>query len=274
MSSAFTVAVKAGVRTDTGTYLDKIFANTIGEVAERKRHVLPLAPYPQPPRDFVAALHKETISLIAEVKHVSPSKGVLIDPFDPVALGTAYAEHGASAVSVLTDARFFGGSLSDLTAVRRTVELPILRKDFVIDGFQIAEARAAGADAVLLIVGVLDDAKLVDLYADAAEQGLTAVIEVHDAAELERALKLPLRLLGINSRDLRTFRTDLNTVRELAVRVPSDITLVAESGIHTAADVEAMAGSGARAVLVGEALITAANRPHKVRELSGVKRKR
>jgi indole-3-glycerol phosphate synthase len=271
MSSASTVS--AGVLADTGTYLDIIIENTIREVAERKRHTPHLAPYPEPPRDFVAALHRETVSLVAEVKHASPSKGILIDPFEPVALAMNYAENGASAVSVLTDERFFQGSLADLSAVRKAVDVPILRKDFVIDAFQIEEARAVGADAALLIVGVLDDAKLADLYAITAEHGLSALVEVHDAAELDRALKLEPRLIGVNARDLRTFRTDLNTIRQLAARVPSEITLVAESGIHTAADVEAMAAAGARAVLVGEALITAADRTAKVRELSGVKRK-
>jgi len=160
-----------------------------------------------------------------------------------------------------------------LSAVRKAVDLPILRKDFVIDAFQIEEARIVGADAVLLIVGVLDDAKLADLYAITTEHGLTALVEIHDAAELARALKLKPRLIGINARDLRTFHTDLKTVRELAAHVPSGLTLVAESGIHTAADVEAMAAVGARAVLVGESLITAGDRAAKVREFSGVKRK-
>jgi indole-3-glycerol phosphate synthase len=271
MSSVSVVSV--GVRVDTGTYLDKIIANTVSEVAERRRLTPQLTPYPQPPHDFVAALHKETVTLIAEVKHASPSKGILIDPFDPVALATNYADNGASAISVLTDERFFRGSLPDLSKVRKAVDLPILRKDFVIDTIQIEEARAVGADAILLIVGVLDDAKLTDLFTIATEHGLIALVEVHDAVELERVLKLKPRLIGINARDLRTFHTDLNTIRELAVQVPADVTLVAESGIHTAADVEAMAAVGARAVLVGEALITAVDRAAKVRELSGVKRK-
>lgn len=271
MSSASTIS--AGVLTDTGTYLDKIIANTIGEIAERKYRTPNLTPYPRPPRDFMTTLHKETITLIAEVKHASPSKGTLIDPFDPVALATTYAANGAAAISVLTDGKFFRGSLADLSAVRNAVELPILRKDFVIDAFQIAEARAVGADAILLIIGILDDTKMADLYTITGEYGLTALVEVHGAGELERALKIKPRLIGINARDLRTFHTDLNTIRQLAARVPSEVTLVAESGIQTAADVEAMAAAGARAVLVGEALITAVDCAAKVRELSGVKRK-
>lgn len=270
MSSVSTVG--AGVLTDTGTYLDKIIANTLLEVTERKRIAVDLRSYPQPPRDFVAALRKDTVALIAEVKHASPSKGILIEPFEPVALAKTYATNGASAISVLTDQQFFKGSLADLSAVRSGVDLPILRKDFVIDPFQIEEARSVGADAILLIVGVLNDFKLADLYQIAVEQGLTALVEVHDEAELDRALKLKPHLVGVNARDLRTFHTDLNTIRSLAARIPPDVPFVAESGIHTAADVESMAASGARAVLVGEALITAADRAAKVRELSGVRR--
>jgi indole-3-glycerol phosphate synthase len=264
----------SGVLTDTGTYLDKIIANTLIEVAERKKLSPDLTPYPASPRDFAAALQRDTIALIAEVKHASPSKGVLIEPFDPVDLAKTYADNGAAALSVLTDGRFFQGSLADLQAVRAAVNLPILRKDFVINAFQVAEARAVGADAVLLIVGVLDDAKLADLYAIITEHGLTALIEVHDQTELDRALRmLPApKLIGINARDLRTFHTDLDTIRRLAANVPTSISLIAESGIHAAADVKTMADAGASAVLVGESLIVAADRPAKVRELSSVKR--
>ena len=269
-----TVTSASGVLTDTGTYLDKIIANTLVEVAERKQHAPRLTPYPTAPRDFAGALRRETIALIAEVKHASPSKGVLIAPFEPVALAKTYADHGAAALSVLTDGRFFQGSLADLQAVRAAVDLPIIRKDFVIDSFQVSEARAVGADAVLLIVGVLDDAKLADLYAIITGHGLTALIEVHDDGELDRALQLSPKLVGINARDLRTFHTDLGTIRRLATNVPKGVTLVAESGIHTAADVQSMAEAGASAVLVGEALIVAADRPAKVRELSGVPRQK
>lgn len=261
----------AGILTSTGTYLDRIIANTLIEVADRKQALPDLRPYPQPPRDFAAALHKETISLIAEVKHASPSKGVLINPFEPEELATVYAQNGAAALSVLTDQKFFQGSLADLRAVRARVELPILRKDFVIDAFQIVEARAAGADAVLLIVGVLEDALLADLYAAAGEYGLAALIEVHDAQEIERALKLAPKLIGINNRDLRTFQTDLGTTQRLAKHVPPNTTLVAESGIHSAADAALMAAAGARAVLVGEALIVTPDRAAKVQEISGVR---
>lgn len=265
----------SGILTDTGTYLDRIIANTLIEVAERQRQPADLTPFPHPPRDFAAAIQRDTVALIAEVKQASPSKGLLITPFEPVTLAKTYADNGAAALSVLTDQRFFQGSLADLRAVRAAVDLPILRKDFVIDAFQVREARAAGADAVLLIVGVLDDSRLADLYAMVVAHGLTALIEVHDDTELERALRLSPKLIGINARDLRTFHTDLGTVQRLAAHVPPEVILVAESGIHSAADVQAMAEAGASAVLVGEALITAGDvhRPAKIRELSGVPRK-
>ncbi len=264
----------SGVLTGTGTYLDRIVANTIVELTERKRAHVPLTPYAGGTRDFAAALNRETIALIAEVKHASPSKGVLIDPFDPVALAESYAANGAACLSVLTDRQFFQGSLDDLRKVRAAVDLPILRKDFVIDAFQIDEARAVGADAILLIVGILDDALLADLYAVASDHGLAALVEVHDAAELERAQRLAPALIGINNRNLRTFETDLGTVERLAATIPLSRTrtLIAESGINSAADVAWMAAAGARAVLVGESLIVAADRAAKVRELSGVKR--
>lgn len=262
----------AGILTSTGTYLDKIIANTLIDVEDRKRVMPDLTPYPESPHDFAASLQRETVALIAEVKHASPSKGVLIDPFDPVALAKVYAANGAAALSVLTDTQFFQGSLDDLQAVRAVIDLPILRKDFVIDAFQIREARAAGADAVLLIVGVLDDALLAELHTIASECGLSALIEVHDEAELERALKLSVRLIGINNRNLRNFETDLGTTERLARHIPPEITLVAESGIHSAVDVAAMAEAGARAVLVGESLIVAENRAAKVRELAGIRR--
>ncbi len=263
----------AGVLTGTGTYLDRIVANTLIEVAARKDQNADLLPFPRPPLDFRAALQRDTVALIAEIKHASPSKGVLIEPFDPHFLAFIYANHGAAALSVLTDQKFFQGSLVDLQLVRAmapVVTLPILRKDFVIDAFQITEARAVGADAVLLIVGILEDALIADLYATARDHGLSVLVEVHDDAELERALRLDPQMIGINNRNLRTFETDLANTERLAKNVPPPITLVAESGLHSAADVARMAAAGARAVLVGEALITAEDRGAKIRELSGV----
>jgi indole-3-glycerol phosphate synthase len=256
----------------TGTYLDKIIANTLIEVAVSQRDTPPLALPGTPTRDFAGALRGDTVRLIAEVKHASPSKGVLIEPFDPVAIARDYAAGGAAALSVLTDRAFFKGSLADLVAVRAAVDLPIIRKDFVIDPFQLVEARAAGADAALLIVGILDDGLLREMYALAQSLGLAALVEVHDAEEMERAARLNPTLIGINNRDLRTFKTDLQTTVRLAKLAPPGVTLVAESGIFTADHVRMMADAGAHAILVGESLITAADRAAQLGALTTVQR--
>jgi indole-3-glycerol phosphate synthase len=257
----------------TGTVLDRILAHKVAEVAARKVRVSAAvqraaAEAASPPRDMRAAVRRATVALIAEVKHASPSRGVLVEGFDPVTLATTYARHGAAAISVLTEAEFFQGKLADLVAVRHMVDVPVLRKDFVLDTYQVYEARAAGADAVLLIVAALDDAPLADLHALVVDLGMTALVEVHNEAELARALRLSPSLLGINNRDLRTFNVDLATTARLAAQVPGDVTLVAESGVFTGADVRRMGQMGAHAVLVGEALVTAADRPALVRELS------
>ena len=257
----------------TGTVLDTILAHKADEVATRRESVSlsrikQAAELVSPPRDFVAALQRPTVALIAEVKHASPSKGVLIDPFDPVALGKVYAENGAAAISVLTDERFFQGQLSDLSAVHEAVSVPVLRKDFVIDPYQVYEGRAAGADAILLIVAALDDARLEDLHALVESLGMAALVEVHNEAELERALRLDPRLIGINNRDLATFTVDLGVTGRLARLIPRDVTLVAESGLHTPEDVAQMGAAGADAVLIGEALVTAERRGMLVKALS------
>lgn len=256
----------------TNTVLDKILAHKVEAIAARKASVSAAAIQAQaagalPPRDMLAAVRRESVALIAEVKHASPSKGVLIKDFDPVALGTAYALHGAAAISVLTDERFFGGHLDDLAAVRAATSLPVLRKDFVIDPYQVYEGRAAGADAMLLIVAALDDAQLADLHAQVTALGMTALVEVHNQDELARALRVQPALLGINNRDLKTFHVDLQTTARLAESVPDAIALVAESGIFTGADVRAMARAGASAVLVGESLVKSGDIAAKVREL-------
>lgn len=266
----------------TGGFLDQILANTVEEVAARKR-ATPLAAVVQaaasapPPRDLVAALRprggllrrkKGAVALIAEVKHASPSRGVLVEPFDPVRLARAYTRNGAAAISVLTDARFFQGSLEDLRAVRRAVSLPVLRKDFIIDPYQVYEGRAAGADAVLLIVAALSDGQLASLHALSEALGMAALVEVHNAEELERALRLGPRLLGINNRDLRSFQVDLETTARLAAGVPPEVTVVAESGIFSGQDARRMREMGAHAVLVGEALVKADDVGAKARELS------
>ncbi len=261
----------AGLR-QTATILDKIVARKLEEIAGLP-HTPPRIDWP-PLRDFVAALHRPDgrVALIAEIKHASPSKGVLIDPFDPPALARQYAAGGAACLSVLTDRDFFQGGLPDLIAARAAAGLPTLRKDFIIDERQIAEARAAGADAILLIVAILDDAKLRDLHAAAHGYGLAALVEVHTEGEIERAAALNAPLIGINNRDLHTFQVDLAVTTRLARLAPSTATLVAESGLFTRADVEQVAAAGAHAILVGESIVRAADIPAQVRELSSVSR--
>jgi indole-3-glycerol phosphate synthase len=263
--------------TATGTILDQIVARKIEEVAALQL-ARPKGPLPTP-RDFTGALRRESsekpfrVALIAEIKQASPSKGVLIENFDPVALGKVYAQSGAAAISVLTDRDFFQGSLDDLVAVRNSVSIPVLRKDFMIDVRQIIQARYANADAILLIVAILDDARLRELSDAAWDTGLATLIEVHSEAEMERALKINPPLIGINNRDLHTFKVDLDVTRRLAKMAPPDVTLVAESGIFTAADVEAMAEAGVDAILVGESIVKSPDVGAQVRALSGVRRR-
>jgi indole-3-glycerol phosphate synthase len=257
----------------TGTILDKILANTVREVAARRQQ-RPLAEVRQaaqdapPARDFIGALHRETVALIAEVKHASPSKGVLIEDFDPVRLGTTYAKNGAAAISVLTDARFFQGQLTYLTRVREAVGVPVLRKDFIVNRYQVYEARAGGADAVLLIAAALGDAQLADLHTLAHELEMAALVEVHDEGEMERAAKIGALLLGVNNRDLKTFTIGLGTTDRLAKLAPEGVTLVAESGVRSAEDVRQMGALGAHAVLVGEALVKSGDLAGAVRAFS------
>lgn len=226
--------------------------------------------------DFVAALQaKSQVALIAEVKKASPSKGLLMNNFDPLKLAGTYAAHGAAAISVLTDAKYFQGKLAYLTQIRDSLTQAmgakrpaILRKDFIFDSYQIYEARAAGADALLLIAAVLKDQELANLLALTRKLGMTALIEVHDRPELERVLPLNPRLIGVNNRDLRDFSVDLNTCIALRQYVPAEICFVAESGIRTAADVTRLSQEGVDAILVGEALVKAKNVGAKVRELA------
>jgi indole-3-glycerol phosphate synthase len=260
----------------TETVLDQILEHKLGEITAAQARLtlaqmVDRAKSAAPPRDMLAALRRDTVALIAEVKHASPSKGVLIESFDPVVLGTLYAQHGAAAISILTDEKFFLGHLDDLTAVRNAVEIPVLRKDFVIDPYQVYEGRAAGADAILLIVAALADSQLAELHHLIRDLGMAALIEVHNEAELERALRLNPPLLGINNRDLKTFHVDLETMARLARLVPADVILVAESGIRNGADVRRMAQMGAHAVLVGEALVQAENIAQAVLDMSEVR---
>ena len=211
-------------------------------------------------------------SVIAEVKRRSPSKGDLAEIPDPAALAAQYAEGGAAAISVLTEQRRFGGSLEDLRAVRDVVDLPLLRKDFIVEGYQLLEARAAGADLALLIVAALDDEALKALHEQARELGLTVLVEVHDEAETERAIDLGAELIGVNARNLKTLEVDPTTFGRLAPQVPADRVLVAESGISGPADVERYVGEGARVVLVGEALVKDGDPRAAVRAMTGIRR--
>ncbi|MEZ5065153.1 MAG: indole-3-glycerol phosphate synthase TrpC [bacterium] len=223
-----------------------------------------------PPRpSFREAVERAGTSVIAEVKHASPSRGVLRDPFDPVELATAYRDGGARAISVLTEPDFFGGSPDHLRAVRDRVDLPILRKDFLLDPYQIYEARAWGASAILLIVAAVETSRLEDLLFAARSVGLDALVEVHTPGEAEEALRAGARLVGINNRDLTTFRTDRATTATVASVIGGDATIVSESGIFTRADVLEVEAAGASAVLVGEALVTSADPRAKVAELTG-----
>jgi indole-3-glycerol phosphate synthase len=218
---------------------------------------------------FREALARPGTTLIAEAKHASPSRGTLRDPYDPVELARTYEAAGARAMSVLTEPDFFGGSPEHLRAVRDACALPLLRKDFVTDAYQVWEARAWGASAVLLIVAALEDARLRELLLVAAVAGVDALVEVHTEAEAARAAEAGAPIVGINNRDLVTFETDRTTTGKLARLLPAGTVIVSESGISTRAHVREVESAGAHAVLVGEALVVEANPAGKIRELLG-----
>lgn len=256
--------------------LDEIVANKREELrrlrgdkpqAELERACRGLAPT----REFEAALRPsghDRVRLIAEVKKASPSKGTLNAALDPVAQARLYAASGAAAISVLTDQKYFRGALADLVAVRAAVDVPLLRKEFILEEYQLWESRAAGADAVLLIVAALDAGRLRDLHDAAKGLGLATLVEAHTAAELDRAVTLGAPVIGINNRDLQTLETSLEPSLTLLPRIPRAHTAVSESGIFTRDDVERVVQAGAHAVLVGEGLVRAADVPAKVRELA------
>ncbi|MCM8745333.1 indole-3-glycerol phosphate synthase TrpC [Thermomicrobium sp. CFH 73360] len=266
--------------TRTGTILDRILERTRGDLVERRRVVSEAVLREQAlarpePVAFAATLRGERVRIIAEVKRASPSRGVFAAGVDAVTVAEDYLAGGAAALSVLTDGPFFHGSLEDLERVAMRAHagqppVPVLRKDFIFDPYQVLEARAAGADALLLIVAALDRLQLAELLAATWELGMEALVEVHDEAELETALETGARVVGINNRDLRTFTVDLSVSERLAPRVPGDRIVVAESGIHRTSDVERLAAAGVDALLVGEALMTAPNRQAAVAELAGV----
>ncbi len=223
-----------------------------------------------PPRDPMPAFRGPATSVIAEVKRRSPSRGDLAAIADPAVLARQYAAGGAAAISVLTEERRFGGSLDDLRAVRAAVDVPLLRKDFVIEPYQVLESRVAGADLVLLIVAALDDDLLRRLHDQARELGMTVLVEVHDEPETARALDLGAELVGINARNLKTLDVDPDTFGRLAPLVPADRVLVAESGISSPVDVKRYVAEGARAVLVGEALVKDGDPQGAVRAMAGI----
>lgn len=254
-------------------FLDKIVAQKRKEVEERQK-VVPLPAledaiaHRTAPLDLAEALKSEGISLIAEVKRASPSKGDLNVNLDVVALAKSYAENGAAAISVLTEENYFKGSGQDLEAVKKALpKVPILRKDFILVPYQLYEARAWGADAVLLIAAILEDNVLRQLVALSQHLGMQCLLEVHNEAELKRTLKCDARLIGINNRNLDTLEVDINVTRELRPLIPPECLVVSESGIKGREDIEKLKAWGVDAVLIGEALVTAKDIPARLKEL-------
>ena len=253
--------------------LDTIVAHKQEEVKIQKSQ-LPLSELRKtlrdmtPTRDFKAAISTPgQISLIAEVKKASPSKGIIREDFDPIAIAQIYQSSGAAAISVLTDERFFQGSLSYLTAIREVTSIPLLRKDFIIDEYQIYQARAAGADAILLIAAILELETMQTFLNIAYSLDLNCLVEVHTESELRRVLDADAQIVGINNRDLNTFQTNLNTTVQLRKLIPQDKIVVSESGIHSSRDVKMLQECGVNAILVGESLMRSADINAKVKEL-------
>ncbi|MFZ7102855.1 MAG: indole-3-glycerol phosphate synthase TrpC [Peptococcaceae bacterium] len=251
--------------------LREIIAHKKTEVAQRKKEfpLLDRKPQGKGQERLKKVLAQPGIALIAEVKKASPSKGVFLTDFDPVKIACCYERAGAGAVSVLTESKYFQGSGDYLLKIKERVKIPILRKDFIIDPYQIYETGLLGADALLLIAGILEEEELHDFLLLARSLGLDALVEVHCRAELEKAVRCGGEIIGINNRDLQTFQTDLNTTRELARLIPSHCLVVSESGISTAQDVRELARIGVNGILVGEALVTSTDLESKIKELLG-----
>jgi indole-3-glycerol phosphate synthase len=257
------------------TILDEIVISKHAEIAAARRR-LPLedllsqVTLAAPVRDFCAALRGNgPIRLIGEIKKASPSAQTIRTDFDPVAIAQIYQQHGASCLSVLTDAPYFQGRLEYLTQVRAEIGIPVLRKDFLIDDYQVFEARAAGADAILLIAEILDDTSLRRLLEQARALGMSALVEFHDKSNMSRVLASGAELIGINNRNLRNFTTDVEHTLQLRDRIPADVLLVSESGIRTRSDVERLEAAGVSAILVGESLMRAADIGLAVEQLLG-----
>lgn len=264
-------------RPGVGTYLDRILENTAREIASRKK-IISDADIRYVARErthsvsLVDALRRPGVGVISEIKRASPSKGDIAPGIVATEVAADYLEGGCAAISVLTDEKFFGGSLDDLHQVAALahadrIPRPVLRKDFVIDEYQIFEARAAGADAILLIVAALSDSELKSLSRTARNYGVDVLVEVHDEDELRRALRISPEIIGINNRDLRTFDVDLATTERLAARIPDGVLIVGESGIRTPEDIKRLADAGVDAVLVGETLMREADRANALRRL-------
>ena len=254
--------------------LDKIIAVKKEEVAHLKR-AMPLSELKEvirdlpPPRDFRHAVSEKPCSIIAEVKRRSPSKGILREDFDHVKIAFLYEENGAAAISVLTDTEFFGGDKSFLADIKQSVRLPLLRKDFIIDPYQIYETRRLNGDALLLIAGILEKEQLTEYIRLTESLGLYALVEIHSRGEVDKALIAGATLIGINNRDLKTFSTDLKTSLDIALHIPPDNIIISESGIHTRDDIELLMNAGIHAFLIGESLMCSQNIGLKLKELRG-----
>jgi len=254
--------------------LDKIIAQKREEVEQRKKeatitYLQQLIAQQKPVLDLTMALKDEHIRMIAEVKQASPSRGMLSPNFNPIELAQTYAEGGAAAISVLTEANYFMGSIEHLAAIKKVVDLPLLRKDFIFDSYQVYESRAYGADALLLIAAILSQEQLKELILLSHSLGLKCLVEVHSKGEVERAVLSEAEIIGINNRDLNTFSIDINMTQRLRPLIPQERIVVSESGIKNKRDIEKLKEWGVDAVLVGEALVTAGNVRAKMKELIG-----